>query len=81
MPTGANSLFFFSAILSITTFVAVARPAEHLQVVVHRAAALAPRRDMVALHVLKFEMLPAPRTAPALAFIGPALLALRKCLD
>lgn len=59
MPTGTKSLFFFSAIPSITALVVVARPAEHLQVIVHGTPALAPRRDMVALHILKLEMLTA----------------------
>lgn len=56
MPVATNSLFFFSAMTSITTFVMIAGPAGHLQVVVHRASALTPRHDMVALHVLSFDL-------------------------
>ena len=63
------ALPFFCFILSLARLPAVAVAAEHLAVLLDRATAFAPRRDVVTLHLFQFEVVATERTDTLLTLI------------
>jgi hypothetical protein len=89
MPTGGSPvgeppvfLSFSQSFRSLfSSFSSVAVLAEHLQIVGYGFATLAPRSDVVALHLLNAERLMAERTDAMLSLIGFLLLGIGEGTD
>ena len=62
-------------------FLDITLHAEHLAVLGHGLAALRPRNDVIALHLLKFERLAAERALVPLSFIRRQTIAFIKHTD